>query len=608
MMNWLKRYMPIYLRLAVPAWICLFGEVMVDLSLPTLMASIINDGVLVENLDHVRRVGLQMLGLAMLGMGFGLSRNWLSTHASQDLGTTIRADLFRKTQRMSLKAIRSMGASSLITRLTNDVMQVQNLSFMLMRIFIRAPLLLIGGIVMAFLLNRELAMILVIILPMLGFLIYLRIKRGYPLFRKVQAAIDRINAVLREYLNGIREVKVFNRMIFEGERYDQASRELSGFSTKAARSMATIQPLIFILMNGSIILLLWLGAARVSSGQTQVGDIIAFINYFLQILIAMTMLSMIVTAGARSKTSIERIGEVFAIPVDEADFVSPTSTQAGSPTSAQADVKTTESGVAMDMQQPSEKPAALSVAMDGVSFTFPGQARPILRDIHFRIEAGQTAAIIGSTGCGKSTLISLLLRFYEPDSGLIQIGGQDIRQITSAELRDRIALVPQQSVLFTGTLEDNLRWGSQSATAESLRQAIEIARADEFIDRMPEGLMTRTGQGGVNLSGGQKQRLCIARALIRQAPVLVLDDSTSAIDMVTEQQIWHELKEKNRGMTVIVIAQRIHTVMHADTILVMDNGQISAQGSHSELLQTSPIYRDIYRSQIGLGLDGKEVI
>lgn len=600
-MSWLKRYMPVYLRLAVPAWICLFGEVMVDLSLPTLMASIINNGVLVQNLDHIRRVGLQMLGLAMLGMGFGLSRNWLSTHASQDLGTTIRADLFRKTQRMSLKAIRSTGASSLITRLTNDVMQVQNLSFMLMRIFIRAPLLLIGGIVMAFLLNRELAMILVFILPLLGFLIYLRIKRGYPLFRKVQAAIDRINAVLREYLNGIREVKVFNRMIFEGERYDQASRELSGFSTKAARSMATIQPLIFILMNGSIILLLWFGAARVSSGQTQVGDIIAFINYFIQILIAMTMLSMIVTAGARSKTSIERIGEVFAIPVDEAEIVS-----TGTASDVVSDAAT---GVATDEQQQSSvKPAAMSVAMEGVSFTFPGQSRPILKDIRFRIEAGQTAAIIGSTGCGKSTLISLLLRFYEPDSGLIQIKGQDIRQISSVELRDRIALVPQQSVLFTGTLEDNLRWGSQTASAESLRQALEIARADEFIDRMPEGMKTRTGQGGVNLSGGQKQRLCIARALIREAPVLVLDDSTSAIDMVTEQQIWHELKEKNRGMTIIVIAQRIHTVMHADTILVMDNGQISAQGSHHELLQTSLIYRDIYRSQIGLGLDGKEVI
>ena len=588
-MNWLKRYMPIYLRLAVPAWICLFGEVMVDLSLPTLMASIINHGVLAQNLDHVRRIGLQMLGLALLGMAFGLSRNWLSTHASQDLGTSIRADLFRKTQRMSLKAIRSVGASSLITRLTNDVMQVQNLSFMLMRIFIRAPLLLIGGIVMAFLLNRQLAMILVFILPMLGFLIYLRIKRGYPLFRKVQAAIDRINAVLREYLNGIREVKVFNRMVFEGERYEQASRDLSGFSIKAARSMATIQPLIFILMNGSIILLLWLGAARVSSGQTQVGDIVAFINYFLQILIAMTMLSMIVTAGARSKTSIERIGQVFAIPVDEADITVPGSAPEND-------------------GQPSNVPAALSIAMDGVSFTFPGQARPILKDLCFRIEAGQMAAIIGSTGCGKSTLISLLLRFYEPDSGLIQISDQDIRQIPTPELRDRIALVPQQSVLFTGTLEENLRWGSQTSSAEDLRQAIEIARADEFIDRMPEGLKTRTGQGGVNLSGGQKQRLCMARALIRQAPVLILDDSTSAIDMVTEQQIWQTMKERNRGMTVIVIAQRIHTVMHADTILVMDNGRISAQGSHSELLQTSPIYRDIYRSQIGLGLDGKEVI
>jgi ATP-binding cassette subfamily B protein len=588
-MNWLKRYMPIYLRLAVPAWICLFGEVMVDLSLPTLMASIINQGVLVQNLDHVRRVGLQMLGLALLGMAFGLSRNWLSTHASQDLGTSIRADLFRKTQRMSLKAIRSVGASSLITRLTNDVMQVQNLSFMLMRIFIRAPLLLIGGIVMAFLLNRQLAMILVFILPMLGFLIYLRIKRGYPLFRKVQAAIDRINAVLREYLNGIREVKVFNRMIFEGERYEQASRDLSGFSIKAARSMATIQPLIFMLMNGSIILLLWLGATRVSSGQTQVGDIVAFINYFLQILIAMTMLSMIVTAGARSKTSIERIGQVFAIPVDEADITAP--------------------GSALeDDWQPTEGPAALSIAMDGVSFTFPGQTRPILKDIRFRIEAGQTAAIIGSTGCGKSTLISLLLRFYEPDSGLIQIGDQNISQLPTPGLRDRIALVPQQSVLFTGTLEDNLRWGNQTASAENLRQAIEIARADEFIDRMPEGLKTRTGQGGVNLSGGQKQRLCMARALIRMAPVLILDDSTSAIDMVTEQQIWQTMKDRKRGMTVIVIAQRIHTVMHADTILVMDNGQISAQGSHSELLQTSTIYRDIYRSQIGLGLDGKEVI
>lgn len=594
-MSWLKRYMKIYLSLAVPAWICLFGEVLVDLSLPTLMASIINKGVLVRDLDHIRRVGLQMLGLALLGMIFGLLRNWLSTHASQDLGTRIRADLFRKTQRMSLSAVRGMGASSLITRLTNDVMQVQNLSFMLMRIFIRAPLLLVGGIVMAYLLNRQLAAILVVILPVLGLLIYLRFKRGYPLFRRVQAAIDRINAVLREYLNGIREVKVFNRSVFEGKRYEQASRELSGFSTRAARSMATIQPLIFILMNGSIVLLLWFGSIRVSAGQAQVGDIVAFINYFLQILMAMTMLAMIVTMGARSKTSIERIGEVLAIATADDIILDSTSPDVASPAAA---------GVPSATMQPE----AVSLAMAGVSFTFPGQSRPILTDITFSIKSGQTAAIIGSTGCGKSTLISLLLRFYEADSGHILIDDQDIRQMTRADLRERIALVPQQSLLFTGTLEENLRWGRQTASAADLREAVEVARADEFIDRMPEGLATRTGQGGVNLSGGQKQRICIARALIRKAPVLILDDSTSAIDMVTEQQIWHALKEKNRRMTVIVIAQRIHTVMHADTILVMDSGRITAQGTHTELLQTNPIYRDIYRSQIGLDLEGREVI
>ena len=596
-MSWLKRYMRIYLRLAVPAWVCLFGEVLVDLSLPTLMASIINKGVLVRDLEHIRRVGLQMLGLALVGMIFGLLRNWLSTHASQDLGNRIRADLFRKTQRMSLSAVRGMGASSLITRLTNDVMQVQNLSFMLMRIFIRAPLLLVGGIVMAYLLNSQLAAILVIILPVLGLLIYLRFKRGYPLFRRVQAAIDRINAVLREYLNGIREVKVFNRTAFEGKRYEQASRELSGFSTRAARSMATIQPLIFILMNGSIVLLLWFGSVRVSAGQAQVGDIVAFINYFLQILMAMTMLAMIVTMGARSKTSIERIGEVLAVAT--ADDIILDSASPASAAAAPAAGAVTPAGM---------QPEAVSLAMEGVSFTFPGQSRPILTDITFSIKSGQTAAIIGSTGCGKSTLISLLLRFYEADSGHILIDGQDTRQMMRADLRERIALVPQQSLLFTGTLEENLRWGRQTASAADLREAVEIARADEFIDRMPEGLATRTGQGGVNLSGGQKQRICIARALIRKAPVLILDDSTSAIDMVTEQQIWHALKEKNRRMTVIVIAQRIHTVMHADTILVMDSGRITAQGTHTELLQTSLIYRDIYRSQIGLDLEGREVI
>lgn len=578
-MKWLKRYLPTYLRLAVPAWICLLGEVLVDLSLPTLIASIVNDGIEKQNPEHVWRTGGLMLGLALFGSLMGLGRNWLSTHASQDLGTGIRADLFRKTQAMSLATVKQLGAATLITRLTNDVMQVQNLSFLLMRIFIRAPLMLVGGILMAALLNPQMALILIAILPLLGLLIYIRVKRGFPLFRKVQGAIDRVNGVLREYLAGVREVKVFNRFAYEEERFDQANRNLTGLGIKAARSMATIQPLIFILMNGSIILLLWMGGNRVAAGQTQVGDIIAFINYFLMILQAMTMLSMIFTAGVRAKTSVDRIGQVFALPEDM----------------PQAD-------------HPAKPPVAGQIGMRQVTFTYPGQARPILQQITFTIQPGQTAAIIGSTGCGKTTLINLLTRFFDADSGEVLIDGTAVGQLALADLRSRIALVPQQSLLFTGTLAENLRWGKEDATEDEIWHAADIAQAADFIRRMPEGMQTKIGQSGVNLSGGQKQRLCIARALIRQAPVLILDDSTSAIDMATEQRLLSALKAHGRDMTVILIAQRIHSVMDADVILVMDDGKLVRQGTHRELLQDCQIYRDLYRSQIGLDPDGREVV
>ncbi|MEA4890072.1 MAG: ABC transporter ATP-binding protein [Clostridiaceae bacterium] len=578
-MKWLKRYMPAYLHLAVPAWICLLVEVLVDLSLPTLIASIINEGIEKRNPDHILRTGGLMLSLALLGSLFGIARNWLSTHASQNLGTSIRGELFRKTQAISLAINRQIGAASLITRLTNDVMQVQNLSYLLMRIFIRAPLMLIGGILMAALLNPQMAMILIAVLPLLGILIYIRVKRGFPLFRRVQGSIDRVNGVLREYLAGVREVKVFNRFAYESDRFDQANRNLTGLGIQAARSMATIQPLIYILMNGSIILLLWMGGSRVAGGQTQVGDIVAFINYFLQILQAMTLLSMIFTLGVRAKTSIDRIGQVFALP----DDMPPA-------------------------EHPATAPVTGTLAMRQVSFTYPGQTRPILQQISFRIQSGQTAAIIGSTGCGKTTLINLLFRFYDADAGMILVDEVPVRDMELGDLRGRIALVPQQSLLFSGTLAENLRWGKPDATDDELWQAVEIAQAADFIRLMPDGLQTRIGQSGVNLSGGQKQRLCIARALIRKTAVLILDDSTSAIDMATEQRLRSALKEHCRGLTVMMIAQRIHSVMEADTILVMDNGRLIRQGTHRELLLDCPIYRDIYRSQIGLDPDGREVV
>lgn len=578
-MSWLKRYLPDYFRFAIPAWCCLLAEVLIDLSLPTLMARIVNIGIGSQDTDYVMRMGLIMLGLALGGSVFGLGRNWFSTHASQDLGTRLRGDLFRKTQGLSLAAARQFGTASLITRLTNDVMQVQNLSFMLTRIFIRAPLMLIGGIIMAFTLNRQMALILLAILPILALLIAFRLKRGFPLFKLVQKAIDRVNGVLREYLSGVRVVKVFNRFNYERDRFQDANQNLAERGIKAARSMATIQPLIFILMNGSIVLLLWMGGLRVENGQTQVGDIIAFVNYFLLILQAMGILSMIFMAGVRARTSLDRVSQVFAIEDDLPE---------------NAETK--------------QAPGRGTLEMQNVTYTYGGQKQPVLFDVSFRIENGQTAALIGSTGSGKSTLVQLLPRFDDVDGGTVLVDDLDIRLQKKQDLRSRIAVVPQKSVLFTGTVEENMRWGNPEATLEEIDRALAIAQAKDFVEKMPQGLQTMIGQGGVNLSGGQKQRLCIARAILRQASILIMDDSTSAIDMTTERNLRQALRKSSREQTVLLIAQRIHSVMDSDVILVMDEGRIIAQGKHAQLLETCSIYRDIFRSQMGLDQTGKEVV
>jgi ATP-binding cassette, subfamily B, multidrug efflux pump len=404
-------------------------------------------------------------------------------------------------------------------------------------------------------------------------------KRGFPLFKKVQTAIDRVNSTMREYLSGVRVVKVFNRFEYEAEKFDGANQNLTGIGVRAARSMAPIQPLMNVLMNGSVVLVLWLGGLQINAGDMKAGAIIAFVNYALMILQAMAMVSMIFTQAVRGKASIDRIGEVFAI---QEDMPEP--------------------------QQPVNPEAHGAVEMRDVSFTYPGQQLPALEGVSFRIEPGQTAAIIGSTGSGKSSLVNLIPRFHDATGGTVLVDGEDVKEFAQAELRSRIAIVPQQAVLFTGTVRDNLRWGRPDAPDEDLERAAKIAQAWEFISKMPEGMDTWIGQGGVNLSGGQKQRMCIARALVRGPSVLILDDSTSAVDMATEQRIRQALREHCGGMTVVLIAQRIHSVMEADTILVMDAGRIAAQGVHKELLESSPIYRDIFRSQMGLDLSGKEVV
>lgn len=577
--RWLAPYMPAYLRLAVPAWICLLAEVFVDLSLPTLLAAIVNDGIANGDLPTVTRLGVLMLSLSLVGLALGQTRNWLSTMVSQELGTHVRADLFRKAQRLSMSEITKFGAASMITRLTHDVTQVQNMSFMLTRVFIRAPLLLLGSVVMAFLLNPGLAMILLAVIPLLALLIVLRIRRGMPLFRQVQGALDKVNGVMREFLSGVRVVKVFNRHAYEQNKFDRANGHLTGLGVSAARSMASIQPLMLILMNGSILLVLWFGGVRISGGSMQVGDILAFINYFLQILQAMMMVSWIFTAGVRAKTSSDRLSEVFSL----------------------------EDGMPVPDKTVSP-PASGALEMERVSFCWPGQRNSVLQDITFRVDPGQTVAIIGSTGSGKSSLVNLFSRFHDVSEGCVRVDGTDVRAFALKDLRSRIALVPQQAVLFTGTIRDNLHWGNEAATEDELQAAVRVACADEFIPRLQDGYNTWIGQGGVNLSGGQKQRLGIARALLCNAPVLVMDDSTSAIDMKTEAVIRRRLREHAAHLTVLLVAQRIHSVMDADRILVLDEGRLVGSGTHRELLESCPVYRDIYRSQMGLDASGKEVV
>lgn len=577
--RWLNRYMPAYLKMAVPAWISLIAEVFVDLSLPTLMAAIVNNGILRGDGAFVLRTGGIMLGLSLFGLLLGQIRNWFSTKVSQEFGTNIRADLFRKTQRLSMASIQRFGTASMITRLTNDVMQIQNMSFMLTRIFIRAPLMLIGSVIMAFVLNAELAMILVGVVPTLGLLIAFRVKRGMPLFEKVQLALDRVNGVMREFLAGVRVVKAFNRHEHEQEKFDAVNKGLTGVSVTAARSMASIQPMMLILMNGSILLVLLLGGRQIAAGDIQVGYIIAFINYLLQILQSMMMVSWIFTAGVRAKTSYDRISEVFALSDGMPEAKSPISPQ-----------------------------RLGTVEFQNVSFQWPGQRHPVLKDISFCGKPGQTIAIIGSTGSGKSSLVNLLSRFHDVNSGHVLVDGGDVREYGLKELRSRIALVPQQAVLFSGTLRENLLWGKPQALDSELDEAATVACADEFIKRMPEGYDTWIGQGGVNLSGGQKQRLGIARALLCNASVLVLDDSTSAIDMKTEATIRQRLKKYAANLTVLVVAQRIHSVMDADVIIVLDDGSIVGMGTHFDLLSACTIYRDIYRSQMGVDSSGKELM
>ena len=574
-MGKLLSYLKPYWKFVVLAPLLMVVEVIVDLLQPTLLAKIVDVGIAGQDLTFVMRTGLLMIGIAVIGMLGGAGCTVAASIASQNFGTDLRSDLFRKIQSFSYADLEKFKISTLITRLTNDITQVQMLVLMSLRIMVRAPLLGVGGIIMAISINARLAMILFASVPALLLILYFVIQKSFPLFTTVQKKLDRINAVMRENLSGVRLIKVFNRSDYEKKRFSVANKELMNTTIKAFKLVISIMPVMMLIMNLSLVAVIWFGGIQVSGGSMKVGEIMAFINYFMQILFSLMMVSAIFIFITRANASAERIHEVLSIVPQIQNPSQPDSTPI-------------KKGI---------------VEFEKVTFQFGEDGEePALKDISFVAQPGETIAILGRTGSGKSTLMNLIPRLYDVNKGRVKIDERDVRVFDFETLRSSIGIVPQDTILFSGTIKENIKWGNPQASDQEVIAAAKIAQADQFIIQFPEGYNTLINQRGTNLSGGQKQRIAIARAIVKEPAILILDDSTSAVDLATEKKILSALKKTLVDTTIFIVAQRISTVLDADCILLLDNGQIVGQGNHSQLMMNNSIYQEIYQSQLGEGV------
>ncbi|MBB6215747.1 ATP-binding cassette subfamily B protein [Anaerosolibacter carboniphilus] len=567
-----KKYIKKYWKHFSISIIFLTIEALCDLIQPTIMSRIIDIGVANKDMDYVFKMALGMLGITAIGAIGAIGRNIVSSNVSQKFGSELRSDLFEKIQNFSFDQINDFDTASLIMRLTNDVQQVQGFAHRMMRIFVKAPLLSIGSFIMAFLLDPGMTLILLVVVAIIGILIYFNMQIGYPFFRKVQKAFDRLNGIFREFLAGIRVVKAFNRFDYESKRFGDANQELASITADAQGKIAVFSPAITLTVNLGIVAVIWYGGISVSYGHMEVGKIIAFINYMTQILHSLMMISMVFNGFVRAKASYERIDEVF-----------------------QKDKGMMESEDIKEMSKDKGQ-----IEFENVYFSYERNLTdPVLKKISFTCKSGETVGIIGATGSGKSTLVHLVPRFYDVTKGNVKVNGGDVRNINPKTLRGMIGIVPQKTMLFTGTILENIKWGNERASEDEVIRAASLAQAHEFITAFPKGYDTMLGQGGVNLSGGQKQRIAIARALIKNPTILIMDDCTSAVDVVTEERIRDGLKEFSRGLTTLIVAQRITSVIGADKIIVLDHGNVIGIGNHKDLLESCKVYQDIFYSQIG---------
>jgi len=552
--------------------VLIFFQTMADLYLPTLMSDIINNGVMNGDTNYILKTGGAMLLIAAGGVLFSVVASLLSSKTAVGFGRILRNNVFRRVESFSLHEFDKIGTATLITRTTNDITQLQMVTMMIMRMMIGAPIMAVGGIIMAMRKDKPLTIVLVVALPILGGVVTLIARKAIPLFKLMQKKIDRINLVLREKLTGIRVIRAFNRTEYEQERFEAANADLTENYIKVNRIMAFMLPSIMFIMNVTSISILWFGVIRIDSGSMDIGALFAFTQYAMQILFSMIMVAMMFIMVPRAQAAAARINEVLET---EPDIVDP------------------------------EKPKIMDdVSTRGylefrdVTFSYHGAEQPALRNISFSVEPGEYTAIIGSTGSGKSTLINLIPRFYDVESGGVFIDGIDVREMTQQSLRERIGYVPQKAVLFSGSIAENIRYGKNDAEDSEIEYAVEIAQARDFVSETEEGFEHILSQGGTNVSGGQKQRLSIARALVRRPEIYIFDDSFSALDFKTDAKLRAALKKETGDATVLIVAQRVGTVMNADRIIVLNEGVIAGIGTHKELLDNCKVYREIVASQL----------
>lgn len=559
---------------AILAPLAMMLEVAMDLLQPWLIERIIDDGIAQQDMALVARTGAIMVTVALIGLFGGMACTVFAVLAGQGFGADLRRALFAKVQTLSFGNLDQLETGKLITRLTNDVTQVQDLVMMALRIMVRAPLLMVGSLVMAVLTSPQLAVLFFVLLPLVAAVLIWVIRTTFPLFSGVQQRLDALNVVMQENLAGVRVVKAFVRGDHERSRFGIANDALMDQNIRAVRAMAVTMPAVMFTLNVGVVAALWLGGVQVQAGSLQVGQVVAFINYLTQTLMALTMVSMLVMRFSRAEASAVRIDEVMASAPHVQDR--PNATTAVAPRGR--------------------------VAFEQVRFAYNGDDdKPVLKAVDFVAEPGETVAILGATGSGKSSLVGLIPRFYDVNDGRVTIDGVDVRELDQRALRTRVSVALQEPILFSGTVRDNVRYGRPDASDDAVIAAATLAQAHDFIMELPGGYDARVGQRGVNLSGGQKQRLAIARALLTDPAVLILDDSTSAVDVDTEARIQEGLAALRKGRTNIVVAQRISTVLTADKILVLDDGAVAAVGDHRTLLASSPLYREIYASQLEPG-------